>query len=113
MLQTFDVIIESGLKLTLSKCSVAQSQTSIRLLGHTVDEKNIAVDPAKGEAIRNAPVPTNTTKFGVSLASQATTVISYTSLLRFLSPSMRQNPEIKVSNVHRRCKRSSKNEVSS
>ena len=57
--QVFDVIDEAGLKLNLSKCSLAQAE--IKLLGHVVDKRGIVVDPSKVEVIRNAPTPTTTT----------------------------------------------------
>ena len=41
--QVFDVINEAGLKLKLSKYSLAQA--NIKLIGHVVDKSGISFDP--------------------------------------------------------------------
>ena len=55
LLQVFELIARSGLKLNLAKCSFAQSQT--RLLGHAIGKEWIEVDPEKTSIIWSTPEP--------------------------------------------------------
>ena len=58
LLQVFKVIAMSGLKLKISKCSFAQSQT--RLLGHIISREGVPVDLEKINVIRGEREPSTT-----------------------------------------------------
>ena len=60
LLQVFEVIAKSGLKLKIEKCAFAQSQT--KLLGHVVSAEGIAVDQEKISAIVETPEPRTVTE---------------------------------------------------
>ena len=60
LLQVFQVIAKSGLKLKIEKCAFAQSQT--KPLGHVVGNEGIAVDQEKISAIVNTPEPRTVTE---------------------------------------------------
>ena len=53
----FEKLSVAGLKLKPSKCKFFES--SLTYLGHLISEKGIATDPAKVQAVRDWPVPTN------------------------------------------------------
>ena len=58
--EVFRIIRDNRLKLKISRCSFAQSQT--RLLGHIVSPQGIKVDPGKFRAVQWQLAPTNTTE---------------------------------------------------
>ena len=51
----FDCLLQAGLKLKPSKCSIARK--SLRFLGHIVSKDGVASDPEKVKAITEFPVP--------------------------------------------------------
>ncbi len=53
----FELLVEKGLKVNLSKCSFAQSK--VKFLGHIVSEQGCRPDPANTEAIQKMKPPTN------------------------------------------------------
>ena len=60
MLQVFEAIAKSGLKLKIEKCAFAQSQT--KLLRHVFSAEGIAVDQEKISAIVEIPEPRTVTE---------------------------------------------------
>lgn len=55
--QIFERIESFGLKLHPSKCSLGQPE--VLFLGHVVSREGLSPDPAKVNAVKDFPVPTN------------------------------------------------------
>ena len=51
---------EAGLRLKSAKCHLVQKQ--VEFLGHVVSAMGVAADPAKVEAVKNYPTPTDLKK---------------------------------------------------
>jgi hypothetical protein len=56
---TLRTLLHSGLMLNEDKCEFGK--TTIQFLGHIIDQQGIRADPAKIEAIKDLPPPTNVT----------------------------------------------------
>ncbi|WVZ83780.1 hypothetical protein U9M48_030885 [Paspalum notatum var. saurae] len=52
----FEILLQHGFKIRLSKCSFAQRQ--LKYLGHIISAVGVATDPSKVLVVQNWPVPT-------------------------------------------------------
>jgi hypothetical protein len=58
----FTALRDAGLKLNASKCAFGVNR--VTYLGHIISKNGIEVDPDKVQAVRDFPVPKNTTEVG-------------------------------------------------
>jgi hypothetical protein len=58
--KNFTALRDAGLKLNPSKCAFGVNR--VTYLGHVISKNGIEVDPDKVQAVRDFPVPKNTTE---------------------------------------------------